>query len=244
MRKILLTIQYRGTEFSGWQKQDNAQTVQGVLEAHISKLLGENITLHASGRTDSGVHAVAQTAHFETNSQIAVSKLPAAINFGLNENISVTKAKEVSENFHARYNVKQKTYVYKIYLGKIHKPLKKDLCTQVKFDVRMDLMKEAAQHFIGEHDFYGFCSSGSSVKDFVRKIYKLDIKKVDDEIHFIITGNGFLYNMVRIIVGTLIAVGSGKISPAEIEKIIASRDRTRAGKTMPPQGLYLYSVEY
>lgn len=244
MRKILLTIQYKGTEFSGWQKQDNALTVQGVLETHISKLLGEVVTLHASGRTDSGVHAVAQTAHFETNSTIPTSKLPAAINFGLNENIAVTKAKDVSPNFHARYNVKQKTYLYKIYLGKISKPLKRGLCTQVKFDVRMDLMKQAAHYFLGEHDFYGFCSSGSSVKDFVRNIYKLDIKKIDDEIHFLITGNGFLYNMVRIIVGTLIAVGSGKIKPDEIPAIIESKDRTRAGKTMPPDGLYLYNVEY
>lgn len=244
MRKILLTIQYRGTKFCGWQSQENAISVEEVLEQKISELLGENIKLHASGRTDAGVHAIGQTAHFETNSNFNIHKLAQAINFGLDGDIAVLSAKEVSQNFHARYNVKQKTYVYKLYCSKITKPLKNDMCAHIKFDLKLDLMRKAAQFFIGEHNFFAFCSSKTQVKDFVRKIYSLEIKKVEDEYHFAVTGNGFLYNMVRIIVGTLVDVGGGKIKPEEIPEIIQSQDRKRAGKTMPAHGLYLKEVQY
>lgn len=242
--KILLTIQYKGTNFFGWQRQNNVRSVQETLENKISELLKEKIELHASGRTDAGVHALAQMAHFETNTKFDIHKLPQAINFGLDEDIAVLKAKDVSDNFHARYNVKEKTYLYKLYSSKIKKPLKKDLCTQIKFDVKLDLMRKASEYFLGEHNFFAFCSSGTEVKDFVRKITKIEIKQVGDEIHFYFTGNGFLYNMVRILVGTLLLVGSERIKPEDIPSIIESKDRTKAGKTMPSDGLYLYDVKY
>ena len=244
MKKICLTIQYNGKNFCGWQKQKNKRTVQNVLEDKISVLLKEDITLFASGRTDSGVHAICQTAHFETNSDFDLNKLPFAINDGLESDVSVLKAKEVSKNFHARYSAKKKTYLYKTYLSKIKKPLKNGFITQISYDLNINKMKEGAKFFLGEHNFSAFCSSNSSVKNFVRTIYDLKIKKVSDEIHFKITGNGFLYNMVRIIVGTLIDVGTEKISPNEVLKIIESKNRKKAGKTMPAYGLYLYKILY
>lgn len=244
MKKICLTIQYNGKNFCGWQKQDGKRTVQDVLENKISELLKEKVNLFASGRTDAGVHAVSQTAHFETNSNFDLNKLPFAINFGLDNDVCVLKAKEVSQNFHARFSVKSKIYLYKIYVSKIRKPLKEGFATQVIYDLNLDKMKKATKFFLGQHNFFAFCSSGSSVKDFVRTINKLEIKKLNDEIHFLISGNGFLYNMVRIIVGTLIDVGREKIMPEEIAEIIESKDRKRAGETMPAHGLYLYKVVY
>lgn len=244
MRKILLEIEYNGKDFCGWQTQNNVRTVQEVLEGQISLLLNENICLFASGRTDAGVHALGQTAHFETNSNFDINKLSKAINFGLDKDVSVLFAKEVDPNFHARYFVKKKTYLYKIYNSKIEKPLKNGLCTQVKYDLDIEKMKKASKFFLGKHDFSAFCASGNSTKDFVRTIFDIKIEKVADEIHFYIIGDGFLYNMVRIIVGTLVAVGKGKINPQEIPAIIESKNRKKAGETMPACGLYLFKVEY
>lgn len=244
MRKILLTIEYNGKNFCGWQIQANGRAVQEVLEKQISLLLNENITLFASGRTDSGVHALGQTAHFETSSNFDIKKLAPALNFGLDKDISVLSAKEVDPNFHARYFVKKKTYLYKIYCSKIEKPLKNGLCTQVKYDLDIEKMKKASKFFLGKHDFSAFCASGNNTTDFVRTIFEIKIENVADEIHFYITGDGFLYNMVRIIVGTLIEVGKGKILSQSIPQIIASKDRKKAGETMLASGLYLYKVEY
>jgi len=244
MRKILLTIEYNGKNFCGWQTQANGRAVQEVLEKQISLLLNEKITLFASGRTDSGVHALGQTAHFETNSNFDIKKLPSAINFGLDKDISVLSANEVDPNFHARYFVKRKTYLYKIYCSKMEKPLKNGLATQVKYELDTEKMEQASKFFIGKHDFSAFCASGNSTTDFVRTIFEIKIESVADEIHFYITGDGFLYNMVRIIVGTLVAVGKNKPKPKENPAIIESKNRKKAGKTMPACGLYLFRVEY
>ena len=246
MRKILLTIQYNGKSFCGWQKQKNALSVQEVLENKISALLSEQIVLEASGRTDAGVHAFAQTAHFETTSNFDIQKLPQAINFGLDENISVVSAKEVSKNFHARFSVKKKTYLYKTYQSKFNLPLFEsthakthELLTQ-----NFDKMVLASKHFLGTHNFKAFCSSQTNAKTFERTIFDIKLKKSNGTIDFFITGSGFLYNMVRIIVGTLVSVGEGKILPEEIPDIISSQDRKKAGKTMPAHALYLYKVYY
>lgn len=246
MRKILLTIQYNGKNFSGWQRQKNALSIEEVLENKISALLGEEIILEASGRTDAGVHAYAQTAHFETSSNFNIEKLPQAINFGLDENISVVSAKEVSKNFHARFSVKKKTYLYKTYQSKFNLPLFEsthakthELLTQ-----NFDKMVLASRHFLGTHNFRAFCSTQTNAKTFERTIFDIKLKKSNGTIDFFITGSGFLYNMVRIIVGTLVSVGEGKILPEEIPDIISSQDRKKAGKTMPAHALYLYKVYY
>jgi len=244
MRKILLTIEYNGTNFCGWQTQPNGRTVQEVLENQISLLLNEKITLFASGRTDSGVHSLGQTAHFETSSNFDIKKLTPAINFGLDKDVSILSAKEVDLDFHARYFVKKKTYLYKVYCSKIEKPLKNSFCTQVKSMLDIEKMKEASKFFIEKHDFSAFCASRNNTTDFVKTIFEIKIENLADEIHFYITGDGFLYNMVRIIVGTLVAVGQGKIPPTAISAIIESKNRKKAGKTMPACGLYLVKVEY
>lgn len=246
MRKILLTIQYNGKNFCGWQKQKDALSVQEVLENKISALLGEEIVLHASGRTDAGVHAYAQTAHFETNSNFDIKKLPQAINFGLDENISVLSAKEVSKNFHARFSVKKKTYVYKTYQSKFNLPLFENTHAKTHENLlqNFDKMVLASKHFLGTHNFKAFCSVHTNVTNFERTIFDIKLKKSGNSIEFFITGSGFLYNMVRIIVGTLISVGEGKILPENIPEIIQSQDRKKAGKTMPAHALYLYKVYY
>ena len=195
MRKILLTIQYNGAHFHGWQKQRHAPSVQEMLETKISALLGEEITLHASGRTDAGVHAIAQTAHFET-----------ASNFPLLHATHTKISTKVLENFEA--------------------------------------VQAAAKHLVGTHNFRAFCAARANAQTFHRTIFDIKIKKSKNIIDFYITGSGFLYNMVRIIVGTLVAVGEGKILPSDIPKIIKSQERKNAGKTMPPHALYLYKVKY
>jgi len=220
------------------------------LQQKISNLLNEEIHLFASGRTDAGVHAIGQMAHFETNSNFDIRKLPQAINSGLDKDVAVLSAKEVSSNFHARYNVKNKTYLYKIYFSKIEKPLKNGLAIRVQTSSDKNSldpckkMLEASKYFIGKHNFYGFCSSGTNVTDFVREIFDINVRKIYDEVHIFIKGNGFLYNMVRIIVGTLVDVAKGSIKPEDIPQIIASQDREKAGKTMPACGLYLFDVQY
>ena len=246
MRKILLTIQYNGKNFSGWQRQKNALSIEEVLENKISALLGEDIVLEASGRTDAGVHAYAQTAHFETSSNFDIEKLPQAINFGLDENISVISAKEVSKNFHARFSVKKKTYLYKTYQSKFNLPLFESTHTKTHelLVKNFEKMVLASRHFLGTHNFRAFCSAQTNAKTFERTIFDIKLKKSNGTIDFFITGSGFLYNMVRIIVGTLVSVGEGKILPEEIPDIILSQDRKKAGKTMPAHALYLYKVYY
>ena len=246
MRKILLTIQYSGAHFHGWQKQRHAPSVQETLETKISALLGEEITLHASGRTDAGVHAIAQTAHFETNSNFPLEKLPQAINHKLDENIAVLAAKEVSKNFHARFSVKKKTYLYRTYASEFSLPLLN--ATHAKISTKalenFEDIQAAAKHLVGTHNFKAFCAARATTQTFDRTIFDIKIKKSKNMIDFYITGSGFLYNMVRIIVGTLVAVGEGKILPSDIPKIIENQERKNAGKTMPAHALYLYKVKY
>lgn len=246
MKKILLTIQYDGTNFCGWQTQKNGRSVQSVLEEALSNLLNEKITLYASGRTDSGVHAIAQTAHFETSSNFDIKKLPIAVNSKLPSDVAVLKAKYVSKNFHARFSVKKKTYLYRTYFSNFPLPLfeNKKLKIPPRILDNFDKITEAKNYLIGTHNFKAFCSSQTQTQSFERTIFDIKIKKSKNNLDFYITGNGFLYNMVRIIVGTLLAVGEGKILPSDLPKIIKSQDRTKAGKTLPPYALYLFNVKY
>ena len=245
MRNIKLTIEYDGKRFNGWQKQPNKLNIQGEIEKAIEEITGEeNIELNASGRTDAGVHSLGQVANFKTNSTIDIEKFPLAINSKLKQSIRIINAKEVDDKFHARYSCKGKKYRYIINNSKYGSAIFRDL--EYHFPIKLDIkaMKKAAKYFEGEHDFKGFKASGTSSKNSVRTIYKANVIEEGEKILIELEGNGFLYNMVRIIAGTLLDVGLGKIKPEEIPQIINSKDRTKAGKTLPAHGLYLVEVYY
>lgn len=245
MRNIKLTIMYDGKDFNGWQKQPNKLNIQGTIEKVLSEMTGEEIELNASGRTDAGVHSFGQVANFKTNSKIPIEKFPIAINSKIKKSIVITNAEEVEERFHSRYNCKKKTYRYVIDNSEFPTPMYRYLEYNIPNKLNIEAMKKAAKYFEGEYDFKAFKSSGTSSKSSVRTIYKAEVKKAENNrIYIELTGNGFLYNMVRIISGTLVEVGLGKIKPEEIKNIIESKDRQKAGKTLPAHGLYLMNVNY
>lgn len=244
MRNIKLIIEYDGKSFNGWQKQPTKLNIQGEIERAIGEITGEEIKLIGSGRTDAGVNAIGQTANFKTNSNIPIEKIPLALNSKLKKSIVIVSAEEVDDSFHSRYNVKSKTYRYTINNSQNGSAIYRDM--EYHFPIKLDVkkMRDAAKLFEGEHDFKGFKASGTSSKSSVRTIYKADVKQDGDRIYIELTGNGFLYNMVRIISGTLLDVGLGKIDVNDIPQIIDSKDRKRAGKTLPAHGLCLVKVEY
>ena len=245
MRNIKLTIEYDGKDFNGWQKQPNKLNIQGTIEQAIKSITGEDVELNASGRTDAGVHALGQVANFKTNSQIPIEKFAIAINSRLKKSIVIKKAEEVDERFHSRLNCKRKTYRYIINNSPEGTAIYRYLETHIPQKLNVEKMKEAVKYFIGEHDFKAFKASGTSSKSSVRTIYEAKVyKREDGRICIELTGNGFLYNMVRIISGTLVEVGLGKIKPEEITQIINDGKRENAGKTLPPYGLFLVKVEY
>ena len=244
MRNIKLTIEYDGKDFNGWQKQPNKLNIQGEIERSIKDITGEDVDLIASGRTDAGVHALGQVANFKTDSNIPVEKIPIALNTKLKRSIRILAAEEVDERFHSRYNCKKKTYKYVINNSANGTAIYRNLEYNFSQELNVDKMNEAVKYFIGEHDFKGFKASGTSSKSSVRTIYDAKVYKNGDRVNIELTGNGFLYNMVRIKSGTLIDVGIGKILPEEVPDIINSKERTKAGKTLPPNGLYLIKVEY
>ena len=244
MRNIKLTIEYDGKDFNGWQRQPNKLNIQGEIEEAIKQITNEEVKLNASGRTDAGVHALGQIANFKTNSSIPMNKFAFAINSKLKKSIVIKSAEEVDINFHSRYNCKQKTYRYIINNTEQGSAIFRKLEYHISQKLDIGKMKKAIKYFEGEHDFKAFRASGTSSKSSVRKIYKTKIKNENGNIEIELTGNGFLYNMVRIIAGTLVDVGLGKINPEEIPDIIKSKDRQRAGKTLPPHGLYLVEVVY
>ena len=243
MKNVLMGVSYLGTNYAGWQRQNNALGIQEVIENAMYELCGQNVEIFASGRTDSGVHALEQCVSFETNFP-NTSKLPMALNSKLPKDIRILWAKEVDEDFHARYSAHKKTYLYRIKTENIESPFDEQITTYLPYKLNLEKMVEASKYLLGEHNFEAFCSSGSSVPDYTRIIYDLTIKKTDNLFEFEITGNGFLYNMVRIIVGSLVDVGRGKIEPLKIKEILVSQDRQMAGKTMPAKGLTLKKVTY
>lgn len=244
MRNIKLVIEYDGKDFNGWQKQPNKLNIQGEIERAISEITKEEIELIASGRTDAGVHALGQVANFKTSSNLPVEKFPIAINSKLKQSIRIQKAEEVDLEFHSRYGCKKKTYRYIINNSEAGTAIYRNLECNIPQRLDIDKMRQAIKYFIGEHDFKAFKASGTSSKSSVRTIYRANIEMQNDRIYIELTGNGFLYNMVRIISGTLVDVGLGKISPSEIPNLINEKERSRVGKTLPPQGLYLVKVEY
>lgn len=244
MRNIKLTIEYDGKDFNGWQKQPNKLNIQGTIEKAIESIVGEEVELNASGRTDAGVHALGQVANFKTTSNLPIEKFAIAINSRLKKSIRIISAEEVEERFHSRLSCKQKTYRYVINNSCNGTAIYRNLEYHIPQKLNVQKMKEAAKFFEGEHDFKAFKASGTSSKSSIRKIFKAIVYERDEKIFIELTGSGFLYNMVRIISGTLVDVGLGKIKPGEIGKIILEGKRENAGKTLPAHGLYLVKVEY
>lgn len=244
MRNIKLIIEYDGKGFNGWQKQPDRLNIQGEIEKAIEEITGEKVDLTASGRTDAGVHSLGQTANFKTDSKIPTEKFAKAINSRLKKSIVIKSAEEVDEKFHSRYSVKSKTYRYIINNSENGTAIYRGLEYHVSMKLDYEKMNEAIKYFIGEHDFKAFKASGTSSKSSVRKILDGNVRKEGERVIIEVTGTGFLYNMVRIISGTLLDVGLGKIKPEDIPSIIESKDRTKAGKTLPAHGLYLLQVNY
>ncbi len=243
--RILLTISYDGTDFCGYQVQPNERTVQSELETALFKITQKNVQTVASGRTDSGVHALNQKVHFDYEGGMSPNNFVPALNSLLPSDIRVKSAKKVKDSFSARYSAKQKTYLYKCRLDSVENPLENRYCVYLKSgEIDYKKIEECCKLLEGTHDFKCFLSSGSSVKDTVRTIYKIQIKKSGNKLDFLVTGNGFLYNMVRIIVGTLLAVGENRIEISAVKDALLSGKRNLVGKTMPAKGLCLYKVKY
>lgn len=244
MRNLKITIQYDGSRYCGWQKQPNSLGIQGNIENAIFEITKEKVNINGSGRTDAGVHALGQVASFKLNSNIPCDKICHALNSKLPKDISIIKCIEVDDSFHARFSANKKTYRYLINNSVYRNPIYKDISYQVKYELDLEKIKDEAKSLIGSHDFKGFMSSGSQVTDTVRIIDDINIYKNDDNLIVIeITGNGFLYNMVRIIVGTLIDIGRGKIN-MPLNEIISSKNRKLSGHTAPAHGLFLKKVYY
>lgn len=243
--RIKCIIAYDGTGFAGYQVQPNKRTVQRELETALTKLhKGSEVKVVASGRTDAGVHAVGQVIHFDSPLQLPEERWPAALNSILPNDVVVEEAAYVAEDFHARYHAIGKEYRYRLIRTKKINPFLRHYAYQYSFPIDVERMREAIPYLLGEHDFTSFCSARSEVEDRVRNIYGIYIEEHDDELLFRFVGNGFLYNMIRILMGTLLEVGKGEREPHEIEKILAKKNRIFAGKTAPGHGLYLWQVYY
>ncbi len=239
-----LTLMYEGTCYAGWQRQNNACTVQGELEKALSVIVREPVTTTGVSRTDAGVHAARFTANFHVEATLDIYKLCRGVNALLPPDIRVTAAKPCAEDFNARFDTLEKTYLYRIDPTPYGNPFYRRIAWHHPAQLQLSAMQAAAACFVGQHDFSAFMAQGSSAKTFTRIITESSVEQTDDLITYRITGNGFLYNMVRIITGTLVWVGRGKISADDIPAIIASKDRTRAGMTAPAKGLTLLGAKY
>lgn len=244
MRRIKLTVAYDGTNYCGWQIQPNGITIEEVLNKKLSKLTGEDIRIIGASRTDSGVHALGNVAVFDSETGIPPERLAYALNQRLPDDIVITKSEEVPLDWHPRYCNCTKTYEYHILNAKIQDPTRRLTRYFVSYHLDLEKMRRAAGYLIGTHDFASFCNVRTNVEDTVRTIYELSVIEEKDEITIRIRGNGFLYNMVRIIVGTLLRVGRNFYTPEQVEDILEAKDRQAAGVTAPPHGLMLVGIEY
>lgn len=244
MKRVMLTVAYDGTAYHGWQIQPNVVTIESELNKALSELTGEDIKVIGASRTDTGVHALGNIAVFDTEARMPGDKFSYALNQRLPEDIRIQKSQEVDLDFHPRRQNSRKTYEYKILNCEFPQPVYRLYAHFTYADLNLDEMKRAASFLEGEHDFKSFCSANTIAETTVRTIYKITITKTDDMISIKVTGSGFLYNMVRIIAGTLIEVGKGNISPEQIPEILEARDRAKAGPTAPACGLTLYKYEY
>ena len=242
--RFLIKFSYDGTNYSGFQSQKGHKTIQNELETALSKVNNSIYTpIVATGRTDKGVHALSQYAHADINVNITEKKLKRALNSNLPDDIHVISTEIVEENFHARYNVKEKTYKYLINIGE-YNPIERNYAFQYNYELNIDNMKKAIKYFEGTHDFRAFVTDNKTKENCVRTITYTNIEQKDNIIESTFKGNGFLRYQVRNMVGILIKVGENKISPETVETILESKDRTKSGKTAPAMGLYLYEVKY
>ena len=245
-KNILLKIEYDGTNYSGWQTQNNASAIQDSVEAALSKLhKGLKVPIIGCSRTDAGVHALGYCGNFHTELTIPPEKFSYALNVLLPKDIKIVESCQVADDFHARFSVKSKTYIYRFYASPFASPLLANRAWHITHKPDLQSMQEAAGHYRGTHDFAAFMAMGSYPTTTVRTVFDTDVSCDQYGIYsFSVTGDGFLYNMVRIMAGTLVYAGLGKISPKDIPEIIESRDRTKAGITAPAEGLYLAQVNY
>lgn len=244
MRRIKLTVAYDGTNYSGWQVQQNAVTIEGKLNQALCKLTGETIQVIGASRTDAGVHAMGNVAVFDTESTIPGERFLYVLNQKLPEDIVVVHSEEVPLDWHPRHQNTRKTYEYRILNAKLPNPTKRLYTSFVSFDLDVELMRAGGRYLVGEHDFAGFCSIKTNAKTTVRTITDLQVLKKEDEIIIRVTGNGFLYNMVRIIAGVLIRVGRGYYPPEKVKALLEGKERTGEAVTTPPQGLCLREIQY
>ena len=247
MRYVLL-VSYDGTNYGGWQIQKNAVTVQEKLTEALGETLGYKVNITASGRTDSGVHAAAQVCHFDAETAIPPEKFADALNFRLPDDISVLRSAAAPEGFDAVNSAKKKTYCYRVYLSRQKNPLKDRYSEQIKYNIDLQKLEKAGKMFVGEHDFKAYCAAGSQVKTTVRIVYSVDIKVKNtpqsEVVEIYVTGNGFLYNMVRTLAGTMLYFAAGRLEEEDILRSINECDRNSVGKTMPAKGLTLENVDY
>ena len=244
MRRIKLTVAYDGTNYHGWQYQPGSPTIEGELNKHLSELFKEEIIVIGASRTDSGVHALCNVAVFDTEARIPAERVAYALNQRLPEDIRIRKSEEVVSDFHPRKQATRKTYEYKIVNEEFSNPTERLYAHFTYVPLDENKMQEAADYLIGEHDFQSFCAAGSTAQTTVRTIYDITVERKETIISIKVTGNGFLYNMVRIIAGTLIEVGKGRFKPEQVKEILEAKDRTKAGPTAPAKGLMLYQYQF
>ena len=246
LKRILFTIAYDGSDFFGWQKQpdEKIRTVQGEFEKALGRFFKKEVECIGASRTDRGVHALGQRAVIDVDTTVPTEKFPLALHSFLPEDISIVKAEDVRNEFHPRYDCVKKTYQYKIYNGKYRNPICRKYSEYCHVHLDENKMNEVSKAFIGTHDFKAFAASGNSSKTTVRTIFDIDVKREGEFIVITVTGDGFLYNMIRIMAGTLMLAGTGKLDFDGLSKIIESRDRTKAGKTAGPNGLTLMEINY
>lgn len=244
MKRVKLVVAYDGTAYHGWQVQPGAPTIEGELNRALGALLQEKIRVIGASRTDSGVHALCNVAVFDTDTRIPAEKIAYALNQRLPEDIRIQASEEVTPDFHPRHCESRKTYEYRILNTRFPLPTKRLYAHFTYVPLDTERMKQAALYLTGEHDFESFCSPAAVVESTVRTIYQLTVEKEQDEIIIRVCGNGFLYNMVRIIAGTLIEVGRGSMEPEHIKQILKARDRSAAGPTAPACGLTLIKYEF
>src|SRR5262245_53280670 len=249
MRYIKLTIAYDGTDFHGWQIPSGKPTIQGDIVAMLRRLTQENIAIHGAGRTDAGVHALGQVASFRTQTALSTVELQRALNALLPQTIRIMAVEETGTDFNARWSARAKTYRYRLYRGKVVPPMIWRYVLHYPFPLDEERMREAAARFVGSHDFAAFAAStGSEDEDrersTVREVYSAELAREQEELVFTVRGRSFLRYMVRKMVGTLLDVGRGRLAPEDIERLYQSRDRSKSGPTVPPQGLCMVSVEH
>ena len=242
--RFLIKFSYDGTNYSGFQAQKGLDTIEKRINEALTKINnGKKTSITATGRTDKGVHALSQYGHCDIDVNITEKKLKKAMNSNLPNDIHVIEAKQVDDDFHARYNVKEKTYKYILNQGE-YNPLERNYVFQYNYDLDVKSMKEAIKYFLGKHDFRAFVTDNKEKDNCIREITKVDIKEEDKKIIFTFTGDGFLRYQIRNMVGILIRVGENKLPPEKIKEILESKDRTKSGKTAPAEGLYLVDVKY